>query len=130
MTDQTTAPADVVSSREFGHLEKLMREFEEWAFVRDFDTTRSTKEPMRYANERTQGAWQAWGHGTANWRENRDMAVRLLRECERTLEMWADVAPAISLRSDVRKALGMPPITKAPDVPPENRPDSWWRWHI
>lgn len=32
-------------------------------------------------------------------------AVTLLRECERTLEMWADVAPAVSLRSDIRKLL-------------------------
>lgn len=33
-------------------------------------------------------------------------AVRLLRECETTLAMWADVAPAVSLRSDIRRALG------------------------
>ena len=32
-------------------------------------------------------------------------AVTLLRECERTLEMWADVAPAVSLRADIRKLL-------------------------
>jgi hypothetical protein len=107
MNTQNTAPTGVVSSTEFGHLEKLMREFEEWAFVRDFDTTRSAREPQRYANERTQGAWQAWGHGTANWRDNRDIAVRLLRECERTLAMWSDVAPAVSLRDDLRKALGL-----------------------
>ena len=32
-------------------------------------------------------------------------ALTLLRECERTLEMWADVAPAVSLRADIRKLL-------------------------
>lgn len=30
----------------------------------------------------------------------------LLRECETTLAMWSDVAPAESLRADIRKALG------------------------
>ena len=30
----------------------------------------------------------------------------LLRECETTLAMWADVAPAVSLHADIRKALG------------------------
>lgn len=112
MNTNTTAPAGVVSGDRFSHIEKLMRDFEEWAHVRGFDTTRSAREPQRYANERTQGAWQAWEHGTANWRENLDIAVRLLRECERTLEMWADVAPAVSLRADLRKALGMPPNPK------------------
>jgi 1,2-phenylacetyl-CoA epoxidase catalytic subunit len=32
-------------------------------------------------------------------------ALDLLAECERTLEMWADVAPAVSLRADIRKFL-------------------------
>lgn len=109
MNTNTTAPDGVVSSTEFGHLEKLMREFEEWAYVRDFDTTRSAREPQRYANERTQGAWQAWGHGTANWRENRDMAVDLLRECEQALnDTTGPWWPArIDLRNRVRRSLGM-----------------------
>ena len=29
----------------------------------------------------------------------------LLRECEATLAMWADVAPALSLRADIRSCL-------------------------
>jgi hypothetical protein len=29
----------------------------------------------------------------------------LLAECERTLAMWSDVAPAVSLRADIGKAL-------------------------
>lgn len=31
--------------------------------------------------------------------------LALLRECEATLTMWADVAPAVSLRADIRKLL-------------------------
>lgn len=33
---------------------------------------------------------------------------RLLRECEATLAMWADVAPAVSLRADIRRTLRLP----------------------
>lgn len=29
----------------------------------------------------------------------------LLRECSTTLDMWTDVAPAVSLRADIKKAL-------------------------
>ncbi len=42
----------------------------------------------------------------------------LLRECEATLEMWADVAPAVSLRADIRKVLGTdaPPSAELPGM--------------
>lgn len=84
-------------------------EFDAWAYVRDFDTTISTYGGRRglYASERTQAAWNMWQHLDANWRDQRDIAIRLLRECEVTLAMWADVAPAVSLRADIRKCLGL-----------------------
>lgn len=110
--DKTTAPDNSTAVGGRGLSEGLgvdptRAEFEAWAFVRDFDVTHSKLNPLKYANERTQGAWQVWGHGVSNWRDQRDIAVRLLRECETTLAMWADVAPAVSLRADLRRALGM-----------------------
>ncbi len=37
-------------------------DFEAFAKMRDWDTTRSQINPERYANDRTQGAWAAWCH--------------------------------------------------------------------
>lgn len=120
MTDKLAGKESLTPQPEW-HYERLMREFEAWAYVRDFDITRSAREPQRYANERTQGAWQAWGHGTANWRDARDIAARLLIECENTLEMLADVAPAVSLRADIRKALGLEPSGIGGPIPEDRR---------
>lgn len=105
--DQTTTPAQVGSNDGLGAVDAIRSEFEAWAFVRNFDTTHSKLNRLIYANERTQGAWQAWGHASANWREQRDIAVKLLMECETTLAMWEDVAPAVSLRAYLRRALGL-----------------------
>lgn len=41
--------------------------------------------------------WLAWQARDAEVAE----LVKLLAECGRTLKMWADVAPAISLRADI-----------------------------
>jgi len=78
MTDDAT-PAKVRLTDGLGAVDELRREFEAWACVRDYDTTHSMLNPLRYANERTQGAWQAWGHAAANWRDMRDRAIDLLR---------------------------------------------------
>lgn len=87
--------------------EGLRREFDEWAHARDFDLTRSSANHMRYASERTQGAWQAWAHGIANWRLQRDSAVRLLHSCEAGLAHFKEWPLAVELRATVRRSLGM-----------------------
>jgi hypothetical protein len=44
-------------------------------------------------------------------------ATRLLREVLTTLDMWADVAPAVSLRADISKYLATAPSAAAPAAP-------------
>jgi len=91
--------------------DQLRAEFEAWAWARDFDTTHSAVRPERYANERTQGAWQVWGHGVSNWRDQRDSAVQLLRQALAALEHHREQTRPIA-RNDaaidaMRRALGI-----------------------
>lgn len=93
--DESTSPRQVALTEGLGH-DPERADFEAWAYVRDYDVTHSKQNPLKYANERTQGAWQAWGHAASNWRESRDIAVRLLREVVATYDAYRrrGVAPA------------------------------------
>jgi hypothetical protein len=71
-------PAVLALSEELG-ADPKRAEFEAWAYVRDYDVTHSKANPLKYANERTQGAYQVWGHLDANWRDGRDRAVAIIR---------------------------------------------------
>lgn len=110
MNDETP-PAVLGFSDQLGAIDPKRAEFEAWAYVRDYDVTHSKANPLKYANERTQGAWQAWGHADANWRGTRDIAVNLLRESLRALEYHREQTRPIE-RNDgtitkVRRALGL-----------------------